>query len=312
MMTYTVHEPPGAPADRIERAEALVFVRDGFSAFVAFLTPFWMLANRLWLALLGYLVAVMLLGALIGVLGVGQDIAGALMFAGHMIVGFEADAIRRWSLGRQGYSMIGSVNGRTTDELPPFSSLLPLHLPLPRLLFGAGATAGVSRLSVALASLGLSNPVILALAATVGIAALAVGLAQGAFEAARRYAGERRQFGHPISQFQAIQWKLADMATRISAARLLTYRAAWLKDTHSEGRSVTSSMAKLYSSEIAVRAAEESVQIHGGYGFVKDYPAEKYFRDVKLCTIGEGTSEVQRLVIARHLLGTSPRGDVAR
>lgn len=149
-------------------------------------------------------------------------------------------------------------------------------------------------------------------AGRVGIAALAVGLAQGAFEAARRYAGERRQFGHPISQFQAIQWKLADMATRISAARLLTYRAAWLKDTHSEGRSVTSSMAKLYSSEIAVRAAEESVQIHGGYGFVKDYPAEKYFRDVKLCTIGEGTSEVQRLVIARHLLGTSPRGDVAR
>lgn len=116
MMTYTVHEPPGAPADRIERAEALVFVRDGFSAFAAFLTPFWMLANRLWLALLGYLVAVMLLGALIGVLGVGQDIAGALMFAGHMIVGFEADAIRRWSLGRQGYSMIGSVNGRTTDD----------------------------------------------------------------------------------------------------------------------------------------------------------------------------------------------------
>jgi alkylation response protein AidB-like acyl-CoA dehydrogenase len=145
-------------------------------------------------------------------------------------------------------------------------------------------------------------------AGRVGIAALAVGLAQGAFEAARRYAGERRQFGHPILEFQAIQWKLADMATRIAAARMMTYRAAWLKDAQLEGRSVASSMAKLYSSEIAVRAAEESVQIHGGYGFVKDYPAEKYFRDVKLCTIGEGTSEVQRLVIARHLL----RADAAR
>jgi alkylation response protein AidB-like acyl-CoA dehydrogenase len=149
-------------------------------------------------------------------------------------------------------------------------------------------------------------------AGRVGIAALAVGLAQGAFEAARRYAGERRQFGHPISEFQAIQWKLADMATRIAAARLLTYRAAWLKDTQADGRSLASSMAKLYSSEIAVRAAEEGVQIHGGYGFVKDYPAEKYFRDVKLCTIGEGTSEVQRLVIARHLLGPTPRHDAAR
>jgi alkylation response protein AidB-like acyl-CoA dehydrogenase len=140
-------------------------------------------------------------------------------------------------------------------------------------------------------------------AGRVGIAALSVGLAQGAFDAARRYAGERRQFGHPIASFQAIQWKLADMATRIEAARLLTYRAAWLKDQRAEGRTLASSMAKLYASEIAVRAAEEGVQIHGGYGFVKDYPAEKYFRDVKLCTIGEGTSEVQRLVIARQLLG---------
>jgi alkylation response protein AidB-like acyl-CoA dehydrogenase len=140
-------------------------------------------------------------------------------------------------------------------------------------------------------------------AGRVGIAALSVGLAQGAYEAARRYAGERRQFGHPISSFQAIQWKLADMATRIEAARLLTYRAAWLKDEQREGRTLASSMAKLYASEIAVRAAEEGVQIHGGYGFVKDYPAEKYFRDVKLCTIGEGTSEVQRLVIARQILG---------
>ena len=138
-------------------------------------------------------------------------------------------------------------------------------------------------------------------AGRIGIAALAVGLAQGAFESARDYATERRQFGQPIASFQAIQWKLADNATRIEAARLLTYRAAHLKD---QGRrtSLESSMAKLYASEIAVRAAEDAVQIHGGYGFVKDYPAEKYFRDVKLTTIGEGTSEIQRLVIARQLL----------
>jgi alkylation response protein AidB-like acyl-CoA dehydrogenase len=137
----------------------------------------------------------------------------------------------------------------------------------------------------------------------IGIAALAVGLAQGAYEAARSYARDRRQFGQPIASFQAIQWKLADMACRIEAARLLTYRAAWMKDTGTARTSRESSMAKLYSSEIAVRAAEEGVQIHGGYGFVKDYPAEKFFRDVKLCTIGEGTSEIQRLVIARQLLG---------
>ncbi len=130
---------------------------------------------------------------------------------------------------------------------------------------------------------------------------LSVGLAQGAYEAALRYAKERRQFGQPIAAFQAIQWKLADNAVRIEAARLLTYRAAFLKDL---GVRTTreSSMAKLYSSEIAVKAADDCVQIHGGYGFVKDYPAEKYFRDVKLLTIGEGTSEIQRLVIARQLL----------
>ncbi len=140
-------------------------------------------------------------------------------------------------------------------------------------------------------------------AGRIGIAALAVGLAQGAFEAARAYAKERRQFGQPIAHFQAIRWKIADMATRIDAARLLTYRAAWMRDQKVARTSTASSIAKLYSSEIAVRAAEECVQIHGGYGFVKDYPAEKYFRDVKLCTIGEGTSEIQRLVIARQLLG---------
>ncbi|PYR77278.1 MAG: acyl-CoA dehydrogenase [Acidobacteria bacterium] len=139
-------------------------------------------------------------------------------------------------------------------------------------------------------------------AGRIGIAALAVGLAQGAYEAARRYAFERKQFGQPIGTFQSIRAKLVDNATRIQAARLLTYRAASMKHA---GRRTTreAAMAKLYSSEIAVRASEDGVQIHGGYGFVKDYPAEKYFRDVKLTTIGEGTSEIQRLVIARQLMG---------
>ena len=138
-------------------------------------------------------------------------------------------------------------------------------------------------------------------AGRIGIAALSVGLAQGAYEAALGYAQERRAFGKPISSFQAIQWKLADNATRIEGARLLTYRAAYLKDRG--GRTtLESAMAKLYASEIAVKAADDCVQIHGGYGFVKDYPAEKFFRDVKLTTIGEGTSEIQRLVIARQLL----------
>ena len=138
-------------------------------------------------------------------------------------------------------------------------------------------------------------------AGRIGIAALAVGLAQGAYEAARDYAFVRRQFGQPIAAFQSIRAKLVDHAGCIEAARLLTYRAASMKD---QGRRTTleAAMAKLYSSETAVRAAEDGVQIHGGYGFVKDYPAEKFFRDVKLTTIGEGTSEIQRLVIARQLL----------
>jgi alkylation response protein AidB-like acyl-CoA dehydrogenase len=138
-------------------------------------------------------------------------------------------------------------------------------------------------------------------AGRIGIAALSVGLAQGAYESARGYAFERKQFGRAIGTFQSIRWKLVDNAARVEAARLLTYRAAWLKH---QGRRMTleSSMAKLYASEIAVRASEDAVQIFGGYGFVKDYPAEKFFRDVKLTTIGEGTSEVQRLVIARQLL----------
>jgi len=135
----------------------------------------------------------------------------------------------------------------------------------------------------------------------ISIAALALGMAQGAYEAALKYSKQRKQFGKAISEFQAIQWKLADMATEIEAARLLTMRAADMKD---KGMKTTqeSSMAKLYASEVAVRCANEGVQIHGGYGFVKDYPAEKFYRDVKLCTIGEGTSEIQRLVIARQLL----------
>lgn len=135
----------------------------------------------------------------------------------------------------------------------------------------------------------------------ISIAALSVGLAQGAYEAALRYSKHRKQFGRFISEFQAIQHKLADMATSIDAARLLTYRAASMKDN---GDRVTkeSAMAKLFASEIAVKVADDALQIHGGYGFIKDYPVEKFYRDVKLCTIGEGTSEIQRLVIARQLL----------
>jgi alkylation response protein AidB-like acyl-CoA dehydrogenase len=136
----------------------------------------------------------------------------------------------------------------------------------------------------------------------ISIAALSVGCAQGAYEAALAYSQERQQFGKPISAFQAIQHKLADMATEIEAARLLTYQAASLKDA---GRKTTkeSAMAKLYASEVSVRVSEEAIQIHGGYGYIKDYPVEKYWRDSKLLTIGEGTSEIQRLVIARQLLG---------
>ncbi|MFZ2492602.1 MAG: acyl-CoA dehydrogenase family protein [Thermoanaerobaculia bacterium] len=135
----------------------------------------------------------------------------------------------------------------------------------------------------------------------ISIAALSLGVARGAYEAARDYAKQRIAFGKPIAEFQAIQFMLADMATEIDAARLLTYRAAAIKDS---GEKVTqfSAMAKLYASEVAVRATEKGVQIFGGYGFIKEFPAEKYYRDVKLCTIGEGTSEIQRLVIARNLL----------
>lgn len=135
----------------------------------------------------------------------------------------------------------------------------------------------------------------------ISIAALSLGIAQGAFEAALQYSQERHQFNQPIAKFQGISFKLADMATKIEAAKLLTHQAADLKN---KGKLVTkeSAMAKLFASEIAVEAANEAVQIYGGYGFTKDYPVEKFYRDVKLCTIGEGTSEIQKLVISRAIL----------
>jgi alkylation response protein AidB-like acyl-CoA dehydrogenase len=137
----------------------------------------------------------------------------------------------------------------------------------------------------------------------ISIAALALGMARGAYEAALKYSQEREQFGQAIAEFQAIQFMLADMATKIDAAALLTYRAAWMKD---QGLKTTkeSAMAKLYASEIGVEVSDKALQIFGGYGYVKDFPAEKYYRDAKLCTIGEGTSEIQRLVIAREILSS--------
>jgi alkylation response protein AidB-like acyl-CoA dehydrogenase len=139
----------------------------------------------------------------------------------------------------------------------------------------------------------------------ISIAALSLGIARGALDATLKYVKDRRQFGKAIAEFQGIQWKLADMATELDAARLLTQRAAVLKDA---GRKVTreSSMAKLFASEVAVHICNEAVQLFGGYGFIKDYPAEKFYRDVKLCTIGEGTSEIQRMVIAREILKVHP------
>jgi len=137
----------------------------------------------------------------------------------------------------------------------------------------------------------------------ISIAALGVGIAQGALSASTKYARERKQFGKTISEFQGIQFKLADMATEVEAARALTYRAAWLADSGDSRHTKESAMAKLFAGEVAVRVASEAVQVFGGYGFIKDYPAEKFYRDSKLCTIGEGTSEIQKLVIARQLLG---------
>jgi len=236
--------------------------------------------------------------------GDGWVLNGSKQFITHGHIGgtLVAMAITDRSKGRHGISAFvmpretrGLRPGKKEDKLGMRASdtseviLEDCHLPADALVGREGE--------------GFINTMQVLDSGRIGIAALAVGLAQGAFEAARAYARERRQFGQAIGSFQAIQWKLADMACRIEAARLLTYRAAWLKDAGAPRTSRESSMAKLYSSEIAVRAAEEGVQIHGGYGFVKDYPAEKYFRDVKLCTIGEGTSEIQRLVIARQLLG---------
>ena len=139
----------------------------------------------------------------------------------------------------------------------------------------------------------------------ISIAGLSLGIARGALDAALKYVKERRQFGKAIAEFQGIQWRLADMSTELDAARLLTQRAAALKDA---GRKVTreSAMAKLFSSEVAVRICDQAVQLFGGYGFIKDYPVEKFYRDVKLCTIGEGTSEIQRMVIAREILKVYP------
>lgn len=139
----------------------------------------------------------------------------------------------------------------------------------------------------------------------VGIAAFSVGIAQAALEASIRYARERKQFGHAIADFQAIQFKVAEMAVKVDASRLLTWRAAALAD-RGQPHTAPSSMAKLFATESAVEVALEAVQLHGGYGYIKDYPVERYLRDAKLGTIGEGTSEVQRLVIARLLLGLRP------
>ena len=135
----------------------------------------------------------------------------------------------------------------------------------------------------------------------ISIAALSVGIAKGAFDSARKYANEREQFGKPISSFQAIAFKLADMATEVEAASLLTYQAADLKN-RGERMTKESAYAKYYASEVAVRTSTEAVQIFGGYGYTKDFPAEKFYRDSKLCTIGEGTSEIQKLVISREII----------
>ena len=234
--------------------------------------------------------------------GEGWEINGSKTFTTHGRVGHVAVvmAVTDRARGPKGISAFivkhgtpGMTPGKKEDKLgmraSDTSELLFDHcrVPADQLLGDEGQ--------------GFVNAMQVLDAGRIGIAALSVGLAQGAYDAALRYAQERRAFGKTISEFQAIQWKLADNATRIEAARLLTYRAAYLKD---QGMRTTreSAMAKLYASEIAVKAADDCVQVHGGYGFVKDYPAEKYFRDVKLTTIGEGTSEIQRLVIARQLL----------
>jgi alkylation response protein AidB-like acyl-CoA dehydrogenase len=135
----------------------------------------------------------------------------------------------------------------------------------------------------------------------ISIGALSLGIEKGAYEAALKYSKERVQFGKPISEFQGISFKLADMATEIEASELLLHKAAFLKN---EGREMTkfSAMAKMFASEVCVKVANEAVQIHGGYGYTKDFPVEKFYRDAKLCTIGEGTTEIQKVVIAKNIL----------
>ena len=180
------------------------------------------------------------------------------------------------------------LNSSTTSDLV----LEDAHVDADRLLHDAGRG-----FRVAMATLDGGR---------IGIAAQALGIAQAAYDVARRYAQERVQFGRPIGDFQAIQWKLADMATEIDAARLLTYRAAWLKQ---QGRphTVEGAKAKLFSSEMARRQTAEAIQILGGYGYTKEFPVERYYRDAKITEIYEGTSEIQRLVIARSILGRQTR-----
>ena len=230
------------------------------------------------------------------------SISGAKTFTTHGRVGdiMVVMAVTNRALGRKGISAFvvergtpGMTPGKKEDKLGMRAS------DTSEVLFD-GCRVPIDHL-VGEEGQGFVNTMEVLDAGRIGIAALAVGLAQGAYEAALSYARERKAFGRTISSFQAIQWKLADAATRIEAARLLTYRCAYLKQ-QGKRTTIESSIAKLYASEVAVRVADECVQIHGGYGFVKDYPAEKYFRDVKLTTIGEGTSEIQRLVIARQLL----------
>jgi alkylation response protein AidB-like acyl-CoA dehydrogenase len=148
---------------------------------------------------------------------------------------------------------------------------------------------------------GFKDVLAILASARIGMAALAVGIATGALDESLAYAKRRRQFGKPILEYEAIQWMLADMATEIDAARLLAHKAAVLKDRR-EPFLRTASQAKLHASEVAVRATSKAIQIHGGYGYLKDSPVERFYRDAKLCEIGEGTSEVQRLIIARELL----------
>jgi butyryl-CoA dehydrogenase len=135
----------------------------------------------------------------------------------------------------------------------------------------------------------------------IGIAALSLGIAEGAYEQALEYSTVRKQFGKPISEFQGVHFQLSDMATEIEAGKLMTYHAAWLAQ-NKKPFSKEAAMAKLFCSELAMRATIKAVQIHGGYGYTKDYPVERFMRDAKICEIGEGTSEIQRIVIARNIL----------